>query len=105
MKFLSWAVLALVAVVLILFAVSNRETVSIELWPLPALVAMPLYVIVLGTLFIGFVVGALRGWVGSWRWRREARRSRDRIAMLERELAAERARPIASPVPVGAIAR
>jgi uncharacterized integral membrane protein len=105
MKFLWWAALALVAVVLILFAISNRETVSVALWPLPTVVEMPRYLLVLSTLLIGFVVGELVAWVGSWRWRREARRSRDRIAMLERELAAERARPIAASAPMTAIPR
>jgi len=105
MKFLSWTVLALVAVVLILFAVSNRETVSIGLWPLPALVAMPLYLVVLGTLVVGFVVGEFVAWIGGWRWRREARRSRDRIAMLERELDTARAQHAEVRVPVAALPR
>jgi lipopolysaccharide assembly protein A len=90
MKFLWWAVLALVALVLILFAVSNREAVSVELWPLPSKLELPLYLLVLATLVIGFLAGQLLTWVGGWRWRREARRSRTRIAMLERELEAER---------------
>jgi hypothetical protein len=45
----------------------------------------------LGTLVVGFVVGQLITWISGWRWRREARRSRERIAMLEREIEAERA--------------
>jgi uncharacterized integral membrane protein len=104
MRILSWIVLALAALVLILFAVSNRETVSVGLWPLPALVELPLYLVVLGTLVIGFVVGQLLTWIAGWRWRREARRSRERIAMLERELEAERAqRGVA--VPLAALPR
>jgi uncharacterized integral membrane protein len=83
-------VLALVAVVLILFAVSNRETVSVGLWPLPAFVELPLYLVVLGMLILGFILGELVAWIGGSRWRREARRSRRRIATLERELDAER---------------
>jgi lipopolysaccharide assembly protein A len=95
MKLLWWIVLALVAVVLILFAISNRQTVSLSLWLLPGTaIELPLYLLVLGTLLVGFVAGELAAWVGGWRWRREARRSRDRIAMLERELEAERARPV-----------
>ena len=90
MKFLWWIVLALVALVLALFAVSNREAVSVALWPLPSVLQLPLYLVVLGTLVIGFFAGQLVTWVGGWRWRREARRSRERIAMLERELEAER---------------
>jgi len=105
MKFLWWIVLALAALLLILFAVSNREMVSVGLWPLPVLVELPLYLVVLGTLILGFVLGELVTWIGGWRWRRDARRSRDRIANLERELAAERAQPNEPRVPVVAIAR
>ena len=98
MKFLWWIVLALAALVLILFAIANRETVSVGFWLLPgAAVQLPLYLLVLGTLLFGFVVGELVGWIGGWRWRREARQSRERIATLERELEAERARPVAAP--------
>jgi uncharacterized integral membrane protein len=104
MRFFWWTVLALAALVLILFAVSNREHVSVGLWPLPALVELPLYLVVLGTLVLGFVVGELVAWVGGWHWRREARRSRDRIAMLERELEAERAQG-SGRVPVAAVPR
>ena len=95
MKFLWWIVLALVALVLVLFAVSNREAVSVALWPLPSVLQLPLYLVVLGTLVLGFFAGQLVSWVNGWRWRREARRSRERIAMLERELQAERA-PVAA---------
>jgi lipopolysaccharide assembly protein A len=102
MKFLWWLILALVALVLVLFAVSNREAVSVALWPLPATLDWPLYVVVLGTLVIGFFAGQFVTWVGGWRWRREARRSRDRIARLERELEAARAE---TPAPVAALPR
>jgi uncharacterized integral membrane protein len=84
-------VLALAAVVLVLFAVSNREAVAIELWPLPDRAELPLYLLVLGMLIVGFVFGQIVAWTGGWRWRREARRSRTRIAALERELENERA--------------
>jgi uncharacterized integral membrane protein len=103
MKFLWWIVLAVVVLVLILFAVSNRESVSVGLWPLPDFVEMPLYLLVLGTLIIGFFFGQLVAWVGGWRWRREARRSRERIALLERELDAERARPVVSQLPANSV--
>lgn len=105
MKFLWWIVLALVALVLILFAVTNREAVSVGLWPLPSALDLPLYLVVLGTLVIGFFTGQLVTWVGGWRWRREARRSRERIAMLERELEAERMQRAEPRVPLAALPR
>lgn len=105
MKFLWWIVLALVALVLVLFAVSNREAVAVTLWPLPAAVELPLYLVVLGTLVFGFIAGQLVTWIGGWHWRREARRSRERIAMLERELEAERVQRAEPRVPVAALPR
>jgi uncharacterized integral membrane protein len=102
MKFFWWLILALVALVLILFAVSNREAVSVTLWPLPATIELPLYLVVLGTLIVGFFSGQFVTWIGGWRWRREARRSRERIARLERELDAARAEAHA---PVAALPR
>lgn len=104
MKILWWVVLAVVALVLVLFAVSNRETVSVTLWPLPSALELPLYLVVLGTLVIGFFAGQLVTWIGGWRWRREARRSRERIAQLERELEAERVQR-GEALPVAAIPR
>ncbi|HZK91064.1 MAG TPA: LapA family protein [Stellaceae bacterium] len=100
MRILWWIVLAFAALMLILFAVPNRETVSLGFWLLPgSAIEMPLYLLVLGTLILGFVAGQLVTWIGGWRWRREARRSRDRIATLERELDAERARPVVAAAP------
>jgi lipopolysaccharide assembly protein A len=100
MKFISWLILGLVAVVLILFAASNRESVSIALWPLPDALELPLYLVLLGVLVFGFVAGELMGWIRSWRWKREARRNRERVAVLERELEAERARSGTRPAAV-----
>jgi uncharacterized membrane protein len=75
--------------------------VSVSFWLLPgAAIEMPLYLVVLGTLIIGFLVGEVVAWVGNWRWRREARRSRERIAVLERELAAERVQRAEARVPI-----
>jgi lipopolysaccharide assembly protein A len=105
MKWLWWIVFALVALILILFAASNREMVSVGLWPLPDSLQLPLYLVVLGTLIVGFFSGQLVTWVAGWHWRREARRSRDRIAALERELEADRAQRAVPRVPVAAVSR
>ena len=81
MKLLFWIAVALVAAVLALFAISNREGVSLALWPLSFVLDLPLYIAILAAFLIGFVAGALAAWV----------------AALELELAATRAqRPGAS---------
>ena len=90
MKAVYWAVTLVAVVLLIPFAVSNREPVSLGFWPLPFLVDLPLYLLVLMLLLVGFVVGAAAAWLAGRRTRRELRRRRRRVEGLERELAAAR---------------
>ena len=85
--------------VLVLFALSNRETVSLTLWPLPFLVDLPLYLVFFLSLLLGFLIGASTAWIAGSRVRRELRRRRRRIEALERELAATQAELENPPVP------
>jgi lipopolysaccharide assembly protein A len=87
-RFLGRAVMLAGAILLILFAISNRETVSLALWPLPFLVGVPLYLLFFLTLLIGILIGVSMAWIAGRRARRELRRRRRRIEALERELAA-----------------
>src|SRR5713226_8200310 len=91
MKLVFWIVVVLVAAVLALFAMSNREAVALGLWPLPFALDLPLYLAILAALLIGFVAGALCVWIAGRPARRESRRRGRRIAALERELAATQA--------------
>ena len=86
MRFLYWSATALVALVLVIFAVSNRATITLTFWPLPALVEAPLYLVMLATLAIGFVFGQLVAWFGGSRRRGETRALRRRMERLERGL-------------------
>ncbi len=89
MKTLRWVLIGLVALALIIFAVANRDNVSLTLWPLPLALDAPLYLVVLLTLLVGFLLGELVAWMNGHRWRREARRSAKRADELERQLAAQ----------------
>ncbi len=91
MKLVHWLVTAPLALLLVVFAVSNRESVTVTLWPLPVVLDAPLYLVVLLVLLIGFLVGQLVAWINGRHWRREARRRARRIEALERELAATQA--------------
>jgi len=86
-----WVFIIIVALALALFAVSNRESVSLALWPLPFVVDLPLYLLVLATLVFGFIFGEFASWIAARHWRREVRRRGRRIASLERELSATQA--------------
>jgi uncharacterized integral membrane protein len=89
-KAVYWAVTLVAAALLIPFALSNRAPVSLEFWPLPLLVYLPLYLLVLALLLAGFIIGAAATWIAGRRIRRELRRRCRRVEVLERELAATR---------------
>lgn len=91
MKLVHWLVTLPLALVLVVFAVSNRAGVTLTLWPFPLSLEAPVYLVVLLALLIGFLVGELVAWINSRRWRREAKLRARRIDALERELAAKEA--------------
>ena len=87
MKLINSIIAAIVALVVILFAVSNREQVSVELWPLPYQLSLSLYAVILLTILIGFIAGVIAMWLVSAGRRREARRLRRQVRDLEQSLA------------------
>ena len=91
MKLVHWLVTLPLAVVLVVFAVSNLEVVPIGFWPFAELGSERLGVIVLAAMLLGFLAGELVAWINGGGWRREARRRARRIDALERELLATQA--------------
>ena len=87
MKLFHWLVTAPIAVILIVFAVANRDPITLTFWPLPVALTAPIYIVVLLTLLAGFLLGEFVAWFHGRTWRREARRNADRIRELERERA------------------
>ena len=76
------------ALLLVLFAVSNRQSVTIAFDPFapetPALaVSLPLYAVVLLSLMAGVLVGGVASWMRQGRWRKEAKTRRTEAARLE----------------------
>jgi uncharacterized integral membrane protein len=79
------AIVAAVAVVL--FAVSNRDPVALELWPLPYRVESGLYAVVLIAVLIGFIAGAGAAWLSGAEKRRDLRAAHKRMREMEQSLA------------------
>lgn len=69
MRFLFWLLFVPFALVVVIFAVSNRASVSVDFWPLPFKQETPLYLLSLGTLAFGFFFGALLTWLSVAKWR------------------------------------
>ena len=87
MKFINSIIGALVALLVILFAVSNRETVAVELWPFPYQLALSLYAVILLAVLVGFLAGAVAVWLVGSKKRGELRRLRRQTRDLEQSLA------------------
>jgi uncharacterized integral membrane protein len=105
MKLLVRALFLLFVLVGVLVAVSNRQPVELALWPLPHLVVMPLYLLVLCMLLLGVLAGLGMGWWAGRHHRRRAREASGEAARLDREVqrlreaAATPAAPSGSPAP------
>jgi uncharacterized integral membrane protein len=93
-------VLVPLGLLIVLFAVANRQKVAISLDPFssdaPVFTAnLPLFLVILGTLIAGVMIGGGASWLRQARWRRrarrlefEAKRLRVENEQLKRELAA-----------------
>jgi uncharacterized integral membrane protein len=85
-KIVAALILVPLAIVIIAFAVANRQTVTVSLDPFSAerpaaSLTLPLFALVIVLLILGVVIGGIASWLRHSKWRRVARR-------LERENAA-----------------
>ncbi len=84
MRLLSWIILLPVALAVVAFSVVNREPVALDLWPLPVTTERPVFLIVIFSVFAGFVWGGLVAWISAARGRRRA--IAERMVGAEREV-------------------
>ena len=87
MKILSRALFLLFVLAGVLIAVSNTQPVQLALWPLPHIVVLPLYLLVVGLLLAGVLAGLGIGWWAARHHRRRGREASSQAARLEREVA------------------
>lgn len=96
MRLVGWLIGAVIAAVLVAFAVSNRVIVPLKIEPLPFVVELPLYLALFASLVAGFVVGGFVAWLGGGRWRRRARRAEAEAARLRLEMSEAKKAPQAA---------
>ena len=87
MKILSRALFLLFVLAGVLIAVSNTQPVELAMWPLPHVVVLPLYLLVVGLLLTGVLAGLGIGWWAARHHRRRVRETSSQAARLEREVA------------------
>jgi len=81
-----------VLIVLVVFALSNRQAVQLGLWPTDIMIELPLSITVLVAAGLFFIAGALMTWGASVAMRGRARRAERTIRQLEAEVQALRSR-------------
>ena len=103
-KFVTIFVLIPLAVVIVMFAVANREIVTVSFDPFnsaqPAFAfTLPLFALIFVLVGLGVLIGGIAAWLRQHKWRARARRAEADVRRLRTELDAERSLAAAPPAP------
>jgi uncharacterized integral membrane protein len=106
-KIVTALVLISLALVLISFAVANRQVVTVSLDPFdqanPALVfSQPMYLFIFVLLIGGVVLGGCAAWLRQAKWRARARRAEAQLSRLRTQLSERSGAALTAPPPADA---
>lgn len=91
--------LILILLAVIVFTVSNREVVTLSLYPFPVEVSLPLYLFFVLTLALGYLWGLLSSSMAALRHRHAARKEGARADALDQEVSSLRAQQASHSAP------
>ena len=97
-KIVTAIILIPLAIVIIAFAVANRQIATVSFDPFSAAepaatVSLPLFALIIVLLIVGVVIGGAAAWLRQGEWRRRARRLERDVVALRRKLDALEAAP------------
>ncbi|MCB9992682.1 MAG: LapA family protein [Hyphomicrobiaceae bacterium] len=101
-RLIGWFLLLPLSLVLIVFALANRQTITLnfdptsETSPLIPPVHVPLFLLIYVLLIAGILLGGVATWFTQGKQRREKRHWRKHAARLEKEAAANSNQPSGS---------
>ena len=88
-RILSLVILVPLAILLVVFCVSNRGPVPVSLDPLGTMpqftFAPPLFLLLMGAVILGVILGGIGTWLTQSHYRRKAARRKAELARLRRE--------------------
>lgn len=90
-KIVAALILVPLAIVIIAFAVANRQIVTVSLDPFSssapaASVTLPLFALIILLLIIGVLIGGLAAWLRQAKWRSMARRLERQVQALRKKV-------------------
>lgn len=99
-KIVTLVIVVPLAVIVVAFAVANRQSVTVSFDPFsaanPAYAAtLPLFLLIFVLVILGVIVGGFAAWLRQSNWRRTARRLDADVRALHQELDATRRRQAA----------
>jgi len=100
-KFVTLVILVPLTVAIVLFAVANREIITVSFDPFDSVqpvyvVKMPLFLLIFALVALGVVIGGVAAWLRQHKWRVRARRAESETRELHAALDAQRTRSSAS---------
>ena len=92
-KIVTAIILVPLAILIIAFAVANREMVTVSFDPFSghdpaAAVSLPLFALVIVLLIVGVLIGGMASWLRQGKWRGAARRFERELQVVRGKLAA-----------------
>ena len=86
MRMIYWIIPLILSAPAAMFALSNRETVVVHIWPLPFEVPVVTYLLVFVPFLLGFGFGGLAAWWAGGKHRRRARQAERRAGSSTRRV-------------------
>jgi len=85
-KLTTWLIGVPLALSALAFSIANRQTVALDLWPMPYTAEVKLFLLVLAPFVLGFLLGGMVSWTFGGSVRAKLRRSERAVLNLEREM-------------------
>ena len=94
-KFVTAFVLVPLGIVIVMFAVANREIITVSFDPFDSAspdiaFKMPLFILIFVLVGLGVLIGGIAAWLKQHKWRVRARRAEADVRRLRTELDAQR---------------
>ena len=104
MRPLKWLLTLPLILMLLVFALSNRDTATLSFWPFDLAVSLPLSFMLVACLLLGLLLGGFTVWLGDLKYKMEAHRLRHEVTNLNRQILSLQQittpKPAANPAPI-----